>query len=261
MFWYEVGGAAALGGVVMRTVPNDDEGRLDPKLVEQAIRGKNVHFPVTTFIALENTHNRCGGAVLTREYTQQIADIAHRNGMKLHLDGARIFNAAVYLNVPAKELTEPVDSVCFCISKGLSCPIGSVLCGSSDFITRARKWRKMLGGGMRQVGVIAAAGIIALETMIDRMAEDHANARKLAQGLAQITGFKIDPQSVKTNIVIFESPATMAEGEFVKEMAARGVKMGNRGGRMVRAVTHRMISAADIDEALKRINQLVREKR
>ena len=261
MFWYEVGGAAALGGVVMRTVPNDDEGRLDPRLVEQAIRGKNVHFPVTTFIALENTHNRCGGAVLTREYTQQIADIAHRNGMKLHLDGARIFNAAVYLNVPAKELTEPVDSVCFCISKGLSCPIGSVLCGSSDFITRARKWRKMLGGGMRQVGVIAAAGIVALATMIDRMAEDHANARKFAEGLAQIPGFKIDPQSVKTNIVIFESPATMVEAEFVREMMSRGVKLGNRGGRMVRAVTHRMISAADIDEALKRINQLVREKR
>jgi threonine aldolase len=261
MFWYEVGGAAALGGVVMRTVTNDDDGRLDPSQVEQAIRGKNVHFPVTTFIALENTHNRCGGAVLTKEYTQQIADIAHRHGMKLHLDGARIFNAAVYLNAPARELTQPVDSVCFCISKGLSCPVGSLLCGSKEFIGKARKWRKMLGGGMRQVGVIAAAGIVALETMIDRLAEDHINARKFAEGLAQIPGFKVEPAKVKTNIVVFESPATMADGEFVKEMMSRDVKMGNRGSRMVRAVTHRMISAADIDEALKRISQFAREKR
>ncbi len=261
MFWYEVGGAAALGGVVMRTVPNEVDGRLDLTLVEQAIRGKNVHFPVTTYIALENTHNRCGGAVLNGEYTQQIADIAHRNGMKLHLDGARIFNAAVYLGVPAKRLCDPVDTVCFCISKGLSCPIGSLLCGSKEFIGKARKWRKMLGGGMRQVGVIAAAGIVALQTMIDRLADDHTNARKFAQGLAQIPGFKLNPKKVQTNIVIFESPPTLAEGEFVKEMAARGVKMGNRGGRFVRAVTHRMLSSEDIDEALKRISQFIRSKR
>jgi len=260
MFWYEVGGASALGGVVMRTVPNDEEGRLAPRLVEQAIRTRNIHFPPTTLLCLENTHNRCGGAALTPEYTAEIADLAHRNGLKVHLDGARIFNAAIYLNIPAKELAKPAESVCFCLSKGLSCPIGSLICGSKEFIERARKWRKMLGGGMRQVGVIAAAGIVALEKMIDRLAEDHANAAKLARGLAQIPGITIQPEKFKTNIVIFESPAIMSGPEFIQEMNARGVKMSNRGGRVVRAVTHRMISSADIDEALKRIARLVREK-
>ena len=128
MFWYEVGGASVLGGVVMRTVPNDEEGRLAPRLVEQAIRTRNIHFPPTTLLCLENTHNRCGGAALTPEYTAEIADLAHRNGLKVHLDGARIFNAAIYLNIPAKELAKPAESVCFCLSKGLSCPIGSLIC-------------------------------------------------------------------------------------------------------------------------------------
>jgi threonine aldolase len=188
IFWYEVGGAAALGGVVMRTVPNDNDGQLALGDIEKTIRDKtNIHYPETTLLCLENTQNRCGGAVLTPEYMDSAVQLAHRHGLRVHLDGARIFNAAVALGIPAVELTRGVDSVGFCLSKGLSAPIGSVLCGSKEFIERARKRRKMLGGGMRQVGVIAAAGIVALETMIDRLAEDHANARKLAEGLMQLT--------------------------------------------------------------------------
>ena len=192
IFWYEVGGAAALGGVVMRTVPNDNNGQLALGDIEKAIRDKtNIHYPETTLLCLENTHNRCGGAVLTPEYTDSAVQLAHHHGLKVHLDGARIFNAAVALGVPVTELAGGADSVGFCLSKGLSAPIGSLLCGNKDFIDRARKRRKMLGGGMRQVGIIAAAGIVALETMIDRLAEDHANARKLAEGLRQINGITV----------------------------------------------------------------------
>ena len=259
MFWYEVGGASALGGVIMRTIPNDEDGRLDPELVEQAIRTENVHFPQTTLLCLENTHNRCGGAVLTPEYTASIAQLAHRHGLQVHLDGARIFNAAVALGISAGELAGPADSVCFCISKGLSAPVGSLICGTQEFVAKARKRRKMLGGGMRQAGVIAAAGIVALQKMVDRLAEDHANARKLAEGLAGIPGISLRPEKVRTNIINFESPAAISGPEFIQRMHARGVRVINRGGRKVRAVTNRMVSTEDIGEALARIDRLVKE--
>jgi threonine aldolase len=176
IFWYEVGGVAALGGVTMRTLPNDRYGRLNPDDIEREIRDSDIHYPETTLCCLENTHNRCGGTVLTPDYTNQVCNLAHRCGLKLHMDGARIFNAAIALGVPACALVENADSVSLCLSKGLSAPVGSLLCGSRDFIEQARKLRKMLGGGMRQAGVIAAAGIVALETMVERLAEDHANA-------------------------------------------------------------------------------------
>ena len=259
IFWYEVGGASALGGVIMRTIPNDEDGRLDPELVEQAIRTENVHFPQTTLLCLENTHNRCGGAVLTPEYTASIAQLAHRHGLQVHLDGARIFNAAVALGISAGELAGPADSVCFCISKGLSAPVGSLICGTQEFVAKARKRRKMLGGGMRQAGVIAAAGIVALQKMVSRLAEDHANARKLAEGLAGIPGISLRPEKVRTNIVNFESPAAISGPEFIQRMHARGVRVINRGGRKVRAVTNSMVSTEDIDEALARIDRLVKE--
>ncbi|MAG15314.1 MAG: low-specificity L-threonine aldolase [Dehalococcoidales bacterium] len=259
MFWYEVGGASALGGVIMRTIPNDEDGRLAPESVEQVIRMENVHFPPTTLLCLENTHNRCGGAVLTPEYTGSIVQLAHQYGLPVHLDGARIFNAAVALNVPVSELVRPADSVCFCVSKGLSAPVGSLICGTQEFVRRARKWRKMLGGGMRQVGVIAAAGIVAVQKMVDRLAEDHTNARKLAEGLAGIPGISLRPDKVPTNIVNFESPAAISGPEFIQRMHAQGVKVTNRGGRKVRAVTNRMVSATDIDEVLARIGRLVKE--
>ena len=259
IFWYEVGGASALGGVIMRTILNDEDGRLDPELVEQAIRTENVHFPQTTLLCLENTHNRCGGAVLTPEYTASIAQLAHRHGLQVHLDGARIFNAAVALGISAGELAGPADSVCFCISKGLSAPVGSLICGTQEFVAKARKRRKMLGGGMRQAGVIAAAGIVALQKMVSRLAEDHANARKLAEGLAGIPGISLRPEKVRTNIVNFESPAAISGPEFIQRMHARGVRVINRGGWKVRAVTNRMVSTEDIDEALARIDRLVKE--
>ena len=173
MFWYEVGGAAALGGVVMRTLPNDQDGRIDLGAVEAAIRPKNIHAPQTTLLCLENTHNRCGGAVLTPDYTSDIAGLAHRHGLSVHLDGARIFNAAVALDVPVSELVNATDTVSFCVSKGLSAPVGSLLCGSREFVEKARKWRKMVGGGMRQAGVIAAAGMVALQKTVSNPRYHH----------------------------------------------------------------------------------------
>jgi len=259
MFWYEVGSASALGGVVMRTIPNDQDGRIDPGAVEEAIRPKNIHHPQTALLCLENTHNRCGGAVLTPDYMSAIAGLTHQHSFMVHLDGARIFNAAVALGVPASELTKATDSVCFCVSKGLSAPVGSLLCGSREFVEKARKWRKMVGGGMRQAGVIAAAGIVALQKMANRLAEDHATARRLAYGLAQVPGITIYPEKVQTNIVVFESPAIIPGSEFVQRVGTQGVRLLHRGGRRVRAVTHRMVGAADIDEALNRIELLVKE--
>jgi len=259
MLWYEVGGASALGGVVMRTLPNDQDGRIDPGVVEAAIRPKNIHAPQTTLLCLENTHNRCGGAILTPDYTSAIAELAHRHGLSVHLDGARIFNAAVALDVPVSELANAADSVCFCVSKGLSAPVGSLLCGPREFVEKARKWRKMVGGGMRQAGVIAAAGMVALQKMINRLAEDHATALRLAYGLSQIPGIIINPEKVQTNIVMFESPSGILASELTQRMDAQGVGLLPRGGQRIRAVTHRMVGAADIDEALNRIELVVKE--
>jgi len=253
MFWYEVGGASALGGVVMRTVPNGPDGQIDPAEIESAIRGKNIHFPPTTLLCLENTHNRCGGAVLTPDYTAATARLAHQHGLRVYLDGARIFNAAIALGVPASELVKEADSVAFCLSKGLSAPVGSLLCGTRDFVDSARKWRKMVGGGMRQAGVIAAAGIVALKTMVDRLAEDHENARRLALGMSRIPGIILPRPDVPTNIVMFELVPAVPGLEFLRQMDARGVKLSHRGGQLFRAVTHRMVGAPDIDEALNRI--------
>jgi threonine aldolase len=261
MFWYEVGGASALGGVVIHTIPNDEEGRIDLEVIKQTIRTKNIHFPVTTLLCLENTHNRCGGTVLTSEYTSAAAKVAHANGLRVHLDGARIFNAAIALNIPASELARDVDSVCFCLSKGLSAPVGSLICGTREFIDSARKWRKMLGGGMRQAGVLAAAGIVALQTMIERLKEDHENARRLAHGLAKIPGITVQRPDPPTNIVLFRSFPDISGTKFMERMNSRGVRLSPRGSQDFRAVTHRMISTADIDEALKRIKLYSQEIR
>ena len=258
-FWHEVGGAAALGGVVMRTVTDDEYGQMDLDTVKEAIRPENIHYPRTTLLCLENTHNRCGGAILTPDYTSTIAALAHEHDLRVHLDGARIFNAAVALGIPASELAKSVDSVCFCLSKGLSAPVGSLLCGTNEFVGRARKWRKMIGGGMRQAGVIAAAGIVALQEMINRLADDHANAKRLADGLSHISGITVRPDRTQTNIVMFEAPADVSITEFIRQLDLRGVKFNYRGRQKFRAVTHRMLTEADIDEALERINQLVRE--
>ena len=261
IFWYEVGGASVLGGVIMHTVPTDSCGRLNLDDIDRAIRSKDIHYPQTALICLENTHNRCGGAVLTTDYTNEVCNLAHRRGLKVHLDGARIFNAAAALGVPACALAQSVDSVTVCLSKGLSAPVGSLLCGSKGFVERARKFRKMLGGGMRQAGVIAAAGIVALETMTDRLAEDHANARRLAQGLAGIRGITLAQDDIPTNIVMFHLSPELSVVEFMEGLEKAGVKIGLRDGRPFRAVTHRMVSSSDIDGALTRIEAVCRRLR
>jgi len=261
ILWYEVGGAATLGGVTMRTLPTDSCGRLSRDDIVRAIREKDIHCPETTLLCLENTHNRCGGAVLTVDYTNEVCNMAHGHGLQVHLDGARIFNAAIALGMPASALSENADSVSLCLSKGLSAPVGSLLCGSKDFIERARKFRKMLGGGMRQVGVIAAAGIVAVETMIDRLGEDHANARRLAQGLAGIRGIRMAQDSIPTNIVMFGVSPELSVGEFFDGLEEAGVKVILLDGDLLRAVTHRMVSSSDIDEALTHIEAVCRRLR
>ncbi|MDP6078404.1 MAG: GntG family PLP-dependent aldolase, partial [Acidimicrobiales bacterium] len=219
---YEVGSIAALGGVQVRTVPNDPRGMMDPNEVEAAMRPDNVHQPRTAMVCLENTHNRCSGAVLDSEDIGAIAEIAHRHGAVLHMDGARIFNASVALGVAASELARPADTISFCLSKGLCCPVGSVVCGSRETIGRVRRNRKLVGGGMRQAGVIAAAGIVALESMVDRLAEDHSNAKRLARGLAGMPGVTLDPDAIQTNIVIFEVTSGQAQ-ELMAALKDRGV--------------------------------------
>ena len=261
ILWYEVGGAATLGGVIMRTLPNDSCGRLNPDDIDRAIRGKDIHYPETTLLCLENTHNRCGGAALTTDYTNEVCNLAHTRGLKVHLDGARIFNAAIALGVPACALVQNSDSVSLCLSKGLSAPVGSLLCGSKDFVERARKFRKMLGGGMRQAGIIAAAGIVALETMVDRLAEDHSNAKRLAQGLAGIRGIKMAQDDIPTNIVMFDLSPELSVVEFVEGLEEVGVKIVQLDGELLRAVTHYMVSSSDIDEALTRIETVCGELR
>jgi threonine aldolase len=257
-FLLEAGGATTLGSIVPRALANQPDGTINLDEVEMAIRPDNVHFPRTRLICLENSHNRCGGAVLTPEYISSISQLADRRGLAVHLDGARIFNAAMALRVDVKQLTRDVDSVMFCLSKGLSAPVGSILCGDGDFVGEALRIRKMVGGGMRQVGVIAAAGIVALETMVERLAEDHANARRLAGGLCDIPGFSLSLDSVQTNIVIFELTSThVTAAELTAGLAERGVQLLPIGGSRFRAVTHRGIEARDIDTALNATREVV----
>ncbi|MCD6290341.1 MAG: low-specificity L-threonine aldolase [Anaerolineae bacterium] len=248
---YEQGGSAALGGIHPRVVPNQPDGTMDLQQIEDAIRPDNEHFPRSRLIALENTHNRCYGTPITAEYTKAVSQIARRHGLKVHVDGARIFNAAIALGVDVKELVADVDSVMFCLSKGLAAPVGSVVCGTREFIAQARRTRKVVGGGMRQAGILAAAGIVALTEMVDRLAEDHANARRLAEGLANIDGLSVDLDRVSTNILYFDvTRETLTAQELVDRLNAEGVRVLSTGPRRIRAVTNYHVSADDIDYAL-----------
>jgi threonine aldolase len=266
----EAGGASALGGVAYHVVPNAPNGELPLAALEGAIRNAgDSHNAVTRLICLENTHNRCGGVVLAPAYMQAVASLARRRGLVLHLDGARLFNAAVALfqysrseskgegsGAPspvyhAREIARHVDSVQFCLSKGLSAPVGSILAGDASFIARARRVRKQVGGGMRQAGIIAAAGIVALEQMVERLAEDHANARTLAEGLASFPQLAIDLDTVQTDIVIFKlRDERWTPESFARALAERGLLIGGMGYGRIRAVTHYGIDAGDVEEAL-----------
>jgi threonine aldolase len=258
-FFFEQGGSAAVGSIHPRTVPNQPDGKLALEDIEAAIRGDNDHFPISRLIILENTHNLCNGCPLGIDYLKAVKEIARRNKLKIHVDGARFFNAAVALGEDPKDLAAEADTVSFCLSKGLAAPVGSVVCGTQAFIKKARRARKVLGGGMRQAGVLAAAGIVALEEMVDRLADDHANAKKLAVGLAELPGISIDPNQIQTNIVFFE---IIREGstpeEFVRQIDAEGIRMLPVGPHKVRAVTHYHISSADIDQALGVISRVIK---
>ena len=257
---FEAGGISALGGVHSRQILNQPDGTLALPDIESAIRPDDAHQPVTRLVALENTHNRCGGAVLSVAYTGAVGELAHRRGLRLHIDGARIFNAAVALGVPAKALAEPADSVTFCLSKGLCAPVGSVICGSKEFIARAHRIRKQLGGGMRQAGILAAAGIVALETMVDRLAEDHARARRLAEGLSRIPGLKLDPGTPHTNMLFMAlAPATapLTAPQVAQRLAERGIKVGIAASDRFRLVTHYWIDDRAVDEAIAAFAQVL----
>ena len=244
---YEKGGISAYGSVHSTQIPNQDDGTMQLEDIRDAIRGIDDHFPVTKLICLENTHNVCGGAPLSVAYTKVVANLARANDITLHIDGARIFNAAVALGVEVQELVEDADSVSFCLSKGLSAPVGSIICGSKDFIDQARGIRKGLGGGMRQAGIIAAAGIVALETMVDRLQEDHTNARLLAAGIADLPGIILDPELIKTNIIYFDmDDAAMESADFLAALSTKGIQFFDTGPRRFRMVTHYGITAEDI---------------
>ena len=253
----EVAGAAALGSLQLRPVPTT-RGMPDMAALRATIRGENVHYPRTGLICLENTHNRQGGAALSVEQMDAVSDIAHGLGIPLHIDGARIFNAAIANRVPVARLVAGADTVQFCISKGLACPVGSLLVGSHELIRRARKCRKMVGGGMRQAGIIAAAGIVALEQMVDRLAEDHENARILAEGLANIPGIRIDLDAVQTNLVFLgiDSSAMTAE-DFSAGMAEQGIRCSGGYGS-IRMVTHYGITADDVRAAVRAAEKVMR---
>lgn len=249
IFNYEGAGAALIGGVQTHPV-RTARGFLTPEQVRSALRPANIHIPSTGLVCLENTHNRHGGTCCTPDEIAEVAEVAHEAGVPVHLDGARLFNAAVALGRPVADFTRPVDSVTFCLSKGLGAPVGSVVCGDRGLVLRARRIRKMLGGGMRQVGVLAAAGLVAVDTMIDRLAEDHANCRRLAEGLAALPGIRVDLATVQTNIVIFRVDRPGGGADLVSGALARKVKIHQIGPNAVRCVTHKDVDADDIARAL-----------
>jgi threonine aldolase len=250
-FLFEGGGMSSLAGVHSHQLENQSDGSLRIEDLQAAIRPEDAHYPITRLICLENTHNRCGGTYQTVEYTRQVADFAHQRGLKVHLDGARIFNAAAALGVQARELAGPVDSVTFCLSKGLSAPVGSVLCGSREFIRSAHRARKALGGGMRQAGILAAAGIVALEKMVLRLGEDHARARDLAEGLSEIPGLVLQPGTPATNMIFLSltEKVRLSAQEVVMKLRERGVLVSAVSDRGFRLVTHYWIDDAAVEKA------------
>jgi len=251
IFLNEAGGMSALGGIFPHTIPNQPDGTMRLEDIEAAIRADNIHFPRTRLICLENTHNRCSGSALSSDYFESVATLVRHYGLKIHLDGARIFNAAVALKVNVRELTSSVDSLIFCLSKGLSAPIGSMVCGSQEFIAKALRMRKVLGGGMRQTGIIAAAGTLALDQMVDRLPEDHSNARRLAEGIADIPGLSIDLPRVQTNIIYFDLVSDQLTAEkLIARLGQKGIKFLRTGPSRFRIVTHCGIRSEDIASTL-----------
>jgi threonine aldolase len=251
-FLFEAGGISALGGVHSRQLPNQPDGSLLLSDLEAGLRGSDAHVPPSRLISLENTHNRCGGTYQTPEYFRQVGEFAHSHGLKLHLDGARIFNAAAAQHVDVKAFTVHVDSLTFCLSKGLAAPVGSLICGTHEFIGQVHRARKILGGGMRQAGILAAAGIVALETMVGRLSEDHARARALAERLGTVRGLVIQNGGPATNMIFLSlaEAVPMSAKEVAEKMKARGVLVGVAGARQFRLVLHYEIDDAGVEKAV-----------
>ncbi len=257
-FLHEVGGISALGGVFPSLIINQDDGALSIGDIRKACREDDVHHPVSKLVIIENTQNQCGGIPLTVEYMQAVSECAHQLSMKLHVDGARIFNAAVALNVPARELVEDADSVMFCLSKGLCAPVGSILCGSKEFILAARKIRKQLGGGMRQAGILAAAGLVALREMISRLEEDHVLARKLADRIGGLPGLSFPKGYPLSNMIFLAmKPEYDKTPQEVQELLKNeGILIGFSGPREIRLVTHYWIDEKDIEKTVKSFERI-----
>lgn len=260
-FLFEAGGVSALGGVHPRQISNQPDGSLDLDEVQESIRSDDVHFPVSRLVVLENTHNRCGGVSLSAEYTRAMAELVHQHDMLLHLDGARIFNAATAQGVNTADLAEHVDSVTFCLSKGLCAPVGSVLCGSIEFINQARRIRKQLGGGMRQAGILAAAGIVSLNTMVDRLGQDHLRAKNLAQGLSSIPGIVMDPGTPYTNMVFFSlhEGIPISASHVQKRLMEYAVKVSAIGEKRFRLVTHFWVDDAGVQQAIQAFSKVLED--
>ncbi|MEE3204861.1 MAG: low-specificity L-threonine aldolase [Candidatus Neomarinimicrobiota bacterium] len=259
-FLYEAGGISSLGGIHSHQLKNQDDGTLTLHDIRNAIRTENVHFPRTRLICLENTHNRCFGFPLHLDYLHSVRSIADENALKLHVDGARLFNAAVALGIAVEELCGPVDSTTFCLSKGLSAPVGSLVCGNTDFIYKVKRLRKVLGGGMRQAGILAAAGIEALETMVDQLALDHHHAKVLADGLSSVDGLHCNPEFVPTNIVYFLLERENITGqELVSVMEKNGIQFFELSPKRFRLVTHAGIEEKDVFKTIEIFRRVMDE--
>jgi len=259
IFQYEVGAASVLGGIVMNQLQVQPDGTLRLEDIIAAIRdASNVHFPLTRLICLENTQGGVGGVPITVDYTAQVGELAHSRGLKLHIDGARLFNAAAALKVQPRELVKHADSIQICLSKGLTAPLGALVVGSHEFIDKARRIRKMLGGGMRQAGIVAAAGMIALRDMRERLVDDHATAQQLADGLATIEGVTLQPIHQRTNMVLFSIPSNVQASDFVAAMEARNIIL--RGGPNFRAVTHYWITPERVEYIIAAMREVLAQR-
>jgi len=258
IFIYESGGISAYGGIHSHQLKNNYNGTIDIDLIQDAIRIDDVHFPTTSLICIENTHNKCYGFPLELDYINSVCTIAHDNNIKVHMDGARLFNACIALDISADRITEHVDSITFCLSKGLASPIGSVICGSANFISEARRIRKSLGGGMRQTGIIAAAGIVSLNHMISRLKDDHENARYLANGLYELPGIDLNINYVPTNIIFFNfNHPDLSSSDLVKHMQSHGILFSDYNGKHCRLVLHHGISRYDVEKVIDVFNKLL----
>lgn len=258
IFLNEGGGVSAFGGIHPRTIPNEPDGTLQPERIEEAVRAPDLHYPPSRLLCLENTHNYCGGTALSVKYMAEAERVARKHGLSIHLDGARLFNAATALGVDARDITRHVDSVMVSLSKGLSAPVGSLVAGSPEFIQNARKLRKLVGGGMRQAGHLAAAGLLGLREQVPKLAQDHALAKALAEGIAATPGLKIDPATVQTNILFFEMDgANISPDEFVTRLKKEGILILEIEPATFRAVTHRQVTEDMVEITLNAMRRIL----